>query len=245
MDPLTMGAIGAGVGLLGSMFTDSPEWKDVSFEGVDAGRYGFQGVYQKFLQSEQQKMKDDESRRIMKLATNLVPGTSSLRGGLASQGLGGTTSNIIAKQQREQAMAKALDVGMSATETSFGNLNQQFLNLTGQNEQMYNQATQFNAEGKLKADITNSQGQFAADSGQSQKWQDMFGGITKMGTGILGQEMGMQSYNTLFNKKKPLDDILSFGDVNKPTGFLNGTNTPGQSKYDWLFPPEVTYPEGR
>jgi hypothetical protein len=205
MDPLTMGAIGAGVGLLGSMFADSPEWQDVSFEGVDAGRYGFQGVYQKFLQSEQQKMKDDESRRIMKLASNLVPGAASFRGGLASQGMGGATSNVIAKQQREQAMGKALDTGMSAVETSFGNLNQQFLDLTGKNEAMYNQATQFNAEGKLKADITNSQGQFAADSGQSQKWQDMFGGITKMGTGMMGQQLGMQGYKDMFGKEGMLD----------------------------------------
>lgn len=215
MDPLMIGAIGAGVGAIGSMFTSSPEWNDVSFEGVDAGRYGFQGVYQKFLQSEQQKMKDDEQRRIMKLASNLVPGTASFRGGLASQGLGGATSNVIAKQQREQAMGKALDTGMSAAEQSFGNINQQFLQLTGQNEGMYNQATQFNAEGKLKADIANSQGQFAADSGQSQKWQDMFGGITKMGTGIMGQELGMQSYKNMFSTSEGMLDLKGIGDLDK------------------------------
>jgi hypothetical protein len=193
MDPLTMGAIGTGVGLLGSMFTDSPEWEDVSFQEVDAGRYGFQGVYQKFLQSEQQKMKDDEGRRIMKLASNLVPSAASFRSGLASQGMGGATSNVIAKQQREQAMGKALDTGMSTAETSFGNINQQFLQLTGQNEQMYNQATQFNAEGQFKADLANSQGQFAADSSQANKWQDIFSGITTAGAGIMGTELGMQS----------------------------------------------------
>ena len=222
MDPLTMGAIGAGAGLLGSMFTSSPEWNDVSFQGVDAGRYGFQGVYQKFLQSEQQKMKDDESRRIMKLASNLVPGAASFRSGLASQGLGGATSNVIAKQQREQAMGKALDTGMSTAETSFGNINQQFLGLTGQNEQMYNQATQFNVEGKLKTDMFNQQGRFNAEVGESSKWQDMFSGITKMGTGVMGQELGMQSYKNMFSDSNGMLDLKGIGDFSKLMKYKTG-----------------------
>lgn len=211
--PLLLGAIGAGAGLLGSAFTSSPEWRDVKFQEVDAGRYGFQGVYQKFLQGEQQKMKDDEQRRIMKLASNLVPGASSFRGGLASQGIGGATSNVMAKQQREQAMGKALDTGMSVAEQSFGNINQQFLNLTGQNEQLYSQNTQFNAEGKLKADTINSQGQFTADKGQSDKWQNMFGQVATAGFGVMGQQLGMQGYKDMFGKEGMLDTTKLGQDV--------------------------------
>ncbi len=190
---LLLGAIGAGAGLLGSALTDTPDWEDVKYKGVDAGRYGFQGVYQKFLQSENQRMKDDEQRRIMKLASNLVPGAASFRGGLASQGMGGATSNVIAKQQREQSMGKALDTGLSAYETSANNLNSQFLTMTGQNEGMYNQATQFNAENQLKTDMYNQTGRFNAESASSQKWQDMFAGVSTAGFGAIGTELGMQS----------------------------------------------------
>jgi hypothetical protein len=121
------------------------------FQGIDAldqtafgtetarenmGRYGFQGTYQKFLQSENIRMKDDEQRRIMKLASNLVPGMASFRGGVASQGLGGSTSNVIGKVQRDTAMGKALDVGMQEFDTSSNRLDSQFLTMTGQNETM-------------------------------------------------------------------------------------------------------------
>lgn len=194
MDPITMGAIGAGVGLLGGMFTSSPEWQDVKFQGVDANRYGFQGAYQKFLQSENQRMKDDEQRRIMRMASNLTPGTATLRGGLASQGLNGATSNVIAQQQREQALGKALDTGFGEYERSAGTLNNQFLTMTGQNEQMYNQATQFNAEGEFKAALANSEGRFGADKAQSDKWQGMFGQVATAGFGLLGNQLGMQTW---------------------------------------------------
>ena len=50
-------AVASGVGFLGSMFASVPEWKDAQFQGVDASRYGFQGVYQKFLTEQNQKLK--------------------------------------------------------------------------------------------------------------------------------------------------------------------------------------------
>ena len=196
--PIVAAAL-AGGGMLGSLLTDSPEWKDVNFEGVEAGRYGFQGVYQKFLQGENTRMKDDEQRRIMKLASGLVPGQASFRGGLASQGLGGNTSNVMANQQRQQSMGKALDTGMQTAEQGFGRLDSQLMEMTGQNEGMYNQATQFNAQGKFQADLANSQGQFGADKGQSDKWQNMFGQVASAGTGMLGQQMGMQNYKDMFS----------------------------------------------
>jgi hypothetical protein len=208
MDPISIAT--AGVGLLGSMFSDSPEWQDVEFEGVDAGRYGFQGVYQKFLQGENTRMKDDEQRRIMKLASGLVPGQASFRGGLASQGLGGATSNVMANQQRSQAMGKALDTGMQTAEQGFGRLDSQLMEMTGQNEGMYNEATQFNARGKLQADIANSQGRMGADTASSQKWQGMFGQVATAGMGMLGQEIGMKNYKNIF------------GGNNNDNGGING-----------------------
>ena len=186
MDPLEIGAIGAGVGMLGSMFTSSPEWK-----GVDANQYGFQGVYQKFLQSENQRMKDDEQKRIMKLASNLVPGQSSFRSGLAAQGLNGSMSNVIGQQQREQGMGKALDTGLSTAEQGFGSLDKILAGQTSENEQMFNQASEFNA-----------QGQFAADTAQSNKWQNMFGQVANAGMGMVGQQLGMQNYKDMFGGDK-------------------------------------------
>jgi hypothetical protein len=253
----TGGAVGA-AGLLGSMFTDSPEWKNVNFQSVDAGRYGFQGVYQKFLQSENTRMKDDEQRRIMKMASELVPGTASFRGGLASQGLGGATSNVMANQQRNTAMGKALDTGMQSAEIGFGNLDKQFLGLTGENEGMYNQASQFNAQGQFNADLANSKGQFEADSGQSQKWQNMFGQVATAGFGMMGQEFGMNKFKEMFGKKDPFNiqpisqtqtlgggnaytfpEDVSYGDING----MGDVTTPTRFGNSWLFPPEINYAE--
>lgn len=206
MDPVSIAT--TGVGLLGSILSPTPEWQDVTFHGVDANRYGFQGVYQKFLQSENQRLKDDESRRIMKLASGLVPGAASYRSGLAAQGLDGGISNVIAKQQREQSMGRALDTGLSEYDRSVGGLNSQFLQMAGQSEAMYNQATQFNAEGQLRADIANSQGRMGAQQASSEKWQGLFGGITSAGASMMGQEMGMQKYWDLKSKyDQPTEDI--------------------------------------
>jgi hypothetical protein len=231
VDPISIG-LAAG-GLLGSMFTSTPEWKNVNFQGVDAGRYGFQGAYQQFLEGEKQKQMDDSQRRIMKLASGLVPGQASFRGGLASQGLSGATSNVMAEQQRNQTMGKALDTGLQTAEQGFGRINEQFNTMTGQNEGMYNQATQFNAQGQFNADLANSQGQFGADKAQSDKWQGIFGQFANAGFGMMGQQMGMQNYKDMFNDpyamqnwSKNLENGPGFGQP------VNNNNSRPRNPYD-------------
>lgn len=194
------GMVGGFVGgLADSIFgSDSPEWKDVNFEGVNTddsrlymkgpganaygqdvarenmNRYGFQGVYQKFLTGENQRLKDEEGQRIMKMASSLTPGAASLRSGVVAQGVGGAVSNVMANAQRESMMGKALDTGFNAMETSNNRLDSQFLTMTGQNEGLRFGASQ---------DLMKSMGlQTEGEMGTSKFNAGMYGDMTKFNT---------------------------------------------------------------
>lgn len=243
------GIASMGIGLIGSMFSSSPEWKNVQFHGVNANdpnlkykpttdfgqgvasdnmqRYGFQGVYQNFLKSETDRMKNDEQRRISKLASGLVQGEASTRGGLASQGLNAATSNVIAHQQREQGLTKAGDIASNLFNENVASLDKGLFAATQVNEQMrfgaskdlmsstgmaseatntagrfnasqYGDISKFNSQGQLQADIANSQGQFSSDSFSANKWNSMFGNFMSAGAGMIGNEIGMNKYKELF-----------------------------------------------
>lgn len=185
-----LGPIGAGVGsalggFIGNMFggSDSEDEKDLARENMS--RYGFQGVYQKFLQGESTRMKDEESKRIMRLATNLVPGQSNLRVNLAQQGLSGGASNVLAKQQREAGMDKAMETGFGAQEQMSNRLDQQFLGMTSQNEAM-----RFGASQDL---MKLEQG----DTENDRSFNNQLMGAA-MGAGM--NMAGMGVYNKLFGK---------------------------------------------
>jgi uncharacterized membrane protein YgcG len=233
------GAIGSLVGL----GPDAPEWKDANFEGMDVNdprlymkgpganafgqnvarenmnRYGFQGVYQKFLSGENQRMKDEEGQRIMKMASNLVPGAASLRSGVAAQGLGGSISNVIANQQRSTITGKALDAGFSAMESSNNRLDSQFLTMTGENEKMrfgasqdlmknmglqttaemdvdrtntghYGDYTQFNTQGEWDALKFNTSGRIGQENAEYESTQGLANSLLSGGMGMLGGMLG-------------------------------------------------------
>ena len=201
-------------------------------------RYGFQGIYQNYLSSETDRMKQDEMRRIQKLASGLVPGQASLRGGLASQGMGGATSNVIARQQREQGLGKALDEAGQQFESSSARLDsnlfaatqanegmrfgasQDYMKAIGMGTQAVNQTNQansqmrfginsFNSQGNLQNDMSNSKGQFEAES---SKKKNMFGFANQLLS--IGGSLGGQALASYL--KKPL-----------PLGGMNGGG------YDW------------
>jgi len=247
-----------------------PEWNDVDFTGLDRedpryqyqaqtefgqgtakdnmNRYGFQGVFQNYLQGETERMKRDEMSRIQKLASGLVPGQASLRGGLASQGLGGSTSNVIARQQREQGLGKALDEAGQQFESSSARLDSQYFGATQQNEALrfgasqdymkslgmqtgaqneagrfnadaQRQIGQFNSQGEWDQRRTNAQGSFQAESQQSQ---NMWGFANQM-LGIGGSLAGMGIAGQLGGLTKSASSGMGGGGGGQFGGF--GGNT--------------------
>jgi len=176
------GPVGAAVGdvaggVLGSFFDKAPAPSQ-----IDTNQFGFQGVYQKFLQSENTRLQNEEQQRIMKLASNAVPGAATLRSVSASQGVTGATSNVIAKQQRNAGLSKALDTGLSASEDYAGRLDSQYYSATAQNEGMLLGAEEFNAN------ATNQQNNMTYQAGQS-----MTNNLMGMGSKILGNYLGKSS----------------------------------------------------
>ena len=257
--PLVIGAALAGGSLVGKMFNKTPDFSrltddygiggDYSYEaGTNYGqdtaqenmnRYGFQGVYQNYLTSETERMKKDEMARIQKLASGMVPGQASLRGGIASQGLGGATSNVIARQQREQGMGKALDEAGNMIETSNARLDSNLFQATTQNEglrfgasqdymkavgmgtEANNQASQFNermefgkdtfnSDMRFKRDSFNAQGEFQQEKGEYDKWNDIFGDIGSIGVDTMF--MGM-------NNPSRVAQPINYGRGFAPTGY--------------------------
>lgn len=231
----------------------------VDFHGVDTNRYGFQGVYQNFLKSETQRLQDQEQQRIMKLASNLVPGAASFRAQSASQGVTGQASNVIGKQQRDAAMGKALDTGLSESERSSANLNSQYLSLTGHNEAMKLDSEKFNAEGNFQADQYNNKQLTDFASG-------IFSNVLTAGTGILATKMGMESYKSIFGGNTGKDLSMEEGspgfgmsDVNPKLGgnffstksimdrakeMGNITQPTSEDYFKRLFQPQFTFGGG-
>lgn len=181
------------------VFFDSNYGGDVAKENMD--RYGFQGIYQKYLHGENQRMKSEEHSRIMRLATNLVPGQSNLRVNLAQQGLSGGASNVIAKQQREAGMDKALDAGLGMWEQSSNRLDQQFLGMTAENEKMRFGASQ----DYMKAMQMETEDENAFEN-------SLIGGAM----GIAGNLAGMGAYKWLGLNTNTIKD-----NVTPPSDFFN------------------------
>lgn len=254
MDPLTLYGLGTtAAGLIGKVFNDTPDFTrlqgDYGAHGdyeygastnfgqgtaqENMNRYGFQGIYQNYLKSETERMKDDEMRRIQKLASSLAPGQASLRGGLASQGLGGSTSNVMARQQRQQGLGQALNSADQMFESRVGSLDNQLLQMTGQNEQLRfgasqdymkslgmeseatNQSRQFNANSRFredsfnadqmfKRDSFNSQGEFQQGQMEYSKWNDIFGDVAGIGASMFGEGMSREFPKTgPYSKENP------------------------------------------
>lgn len=271
MDPISIALMGGG--LVAKMFNSTPEFNaltgdygihgDYSYKAGDdygqryatdnVNRYGFQGVYQKYLNDTTEQLKTNEMRRIQKLASGLAPGQASLRGGVASQGVNGSTSNVIARQQREQGLTKALDTATSAGEASNARLDSQLMQMTGQNEAMRfgasqdliratGQATEagnrasefiqnmsfnkdrFNADQLFKRDSFNAQGEFQADQMQFNKWNDIFGDVASIGSTMFGQE-----YAKMLNGPS-----ISGSDADFLTS--GGWKSDGRGGYDWSAP---------
>ena len=271
MDPISIALLGGG--LLAKAFNKTPDFNpltgdygvhgDYSYNaGTDygqgtaaenMGRYGFQGVYQKYLNDTTEQLKTNEMRRIQKLASGLTPGQASLRGGVASQGVNGSTSNVIARQQREQGLTKALDTATSAGEASNARLDSQLMQMTGQNEAMRfgasqdlmratGQATEagnrasefnanmrsttdrFNASQRFQQDSYNNNGRFQADKMQFDKWNDIFGDVASIGSTMFGQE-----YAKMLNGPS-----ISGSDADFLTS--GGWKSDGRGGYDWSAP---------
>ena len=268
--PLIVGGALTLGGIAGKAFNKSPQFNpltgdygvngDYSYQaGQDYGqgtakenmnRYGFQGVYQNYLTSETERMKKDEMARIQKLASGLVPGQASLRGGIASQGMNGATSNVIARQQREQGLGKALDEAGSMSEASNARLDNNLFQATTQNEGLRFGASQdymkavgmatqgqdtmnqfnekmefgkdsFNAESRFKRDSFNAQGQFQQDQAGFNKWNDIFGDIGGIGSSMVGA--GVADY---YGNKGPGGDVAEGFTSDGKGGFDWKNNTP-------------------
>lgn len=134
---LVGGALGLGRTLFGpgGIFGKKQDFgEDIAKDNMQ--RYGFQGVYQQYLTGEHQRLKDQESNRILRLATNLVPAEASLRNNIMKQGMSMQASNVIGKEQRDSMQAKALDTGFGAQEQMSSRLDQSLMGMTQANEQM-------------------------------------------------------------------------------------------------------------
>lgn len=277
MDPLTLGLIGFGGGMLGKVFNSTPDWSNLNSDAYNLlgdykydnesdygqsiarenmGRYGFGGGYNTFLRGEMDRMRKDEMSRILKLTSNMTPGMASFRGGAAAQGLGGGVSNVIARQQREQSVGKAMDAADQMYESSASRLaqmelsalqasegmrygsSQDLMRSTGQASEATNASRRFNTEmlyrrdegnvnRRLSVDQFNTQGQFQADTMRFNKWNDIFGDIAGMGSSMLGQWAGAEL-------AKSAGPVLNDSDV----GFLNngGWKSDGRGGWDWKAP---------
>ena len=234
------GLLGGLTGLFGG--GDAPGWQDVSGPGVDAfgqniardnmSRYGFQGVYQQFLQEKTEEFKRTEQSRILKLASGLTPGMASMRGGLASQGLGGATSNVMAGQQRQQAMGKAMDVGTQAYEASNARLDTSYLTLTGENEQMRSgasrdlmTATGMQTNAQLDVDKFNTTGRMGQANLNYQANQAGTNQFLGMLGGMGGQYAGMAGYKKLFGGVDAAKSQFNLGGGSGSGFNLGGTGT--------------------
>jgi len=245
MDPLTIGLIMGGGSILGKMFSKTPDFQRLdranymlgsdyeydpetdfgqSTAADNMSRYGMGGAYNSYIKGETEALRKSEMNRILKMATSMVPGMASLRGGVSAQGAGGSVSNVIARQQREQMQGRALDAADSMYEKSVGGINMAELNMLSDSEKMRysssqdymkavgmgteakNQALRFNVGNRFERDRLNMSnalsieqfnrtGQMKADEMRFGKWNSIFDDLGGMGGTMLGHWAGSYDFN--------------------------------------------------
>lgn len=183
----------------------------------DLTRYGFQGTWQKYLESDALRRKDKARQDILRMAKDVTPGQQSFVAGTSAQGAQGRTSNILGKLQRDSALGKATEQGLMAYNQQAGAIDASLTQMSTLNEQLRSRSM----ENLLGAIRTQTTGEIGINQANTQMYNNLNQQLTAIKTGNeqrrLGQATaGWQSDQSFMN------NIFGLGAYGLMNGGLGG-----------------------